>query len=58
MMVGSDATSIYVANSNTFQESVLLPWVDLRDHVPALNESGRVELPPRVVRGRGDAASE
>ncbi len=27
---GTDATSIYVANSNTFQESVLLPWA----HVP------------------------
>ncbi|MCK5146484.1 hypothetical protein KAR48_06985 [bacterium] len=24
--VGSDATSIYVANSNVYQESVLLPW--------------------------------
>lgn len=26
---GSDATSIYVANSNVYQESVLLPWRDL-----------------------------
>jgi hypothetical protein len=57
VMVGSDATSIYVANSNTFQESVLLPWIDLRDHVPALNEAGRVELPPRRVTGR-DASTK
>lgn len=53
MMIGSDATSIYVANSNTFQESTLLPWVDLRDQVPALNERRSVDAPPRVLRGRG-----
>ena len=32
--VGSDATSIYVANSLTYQESRLCPWqhVDLKNH--------------------------
>jgi hypothetical protein len=56
MLVGSDATSIYVANSNTFQESVLLPWVDQRDHVPALNDARVVDLPPRIVRARAAKA--
>lgn len=31
MHVASDATSIYVANSNTYQDSVLAPWRDLTD---------------------------
>lgn len=44
MATGSDATSIYVANSNTFQESVLLPWNDLDAHVDALNRTRRVEF--------------
>ena len=44
---GSDATSIYVANSNTFQESVLLPWVDLSAHAEPLNRDRRIELPER-----------
>ena len=39
LAVGSDATSIYVANSNTFQESVLQPWIDLSDHLDTLNHS-------------------
>jgi len=26
LMIGADATSIYVANSNVYQESVLCPW--------------------------------
>jgi len=49
LAVPSDATSIYVANSNTFQESVLLPWVDLDAHVEALNRRRRLELPERRV---------
>ena len=49
LAIGSDATSIYVANSTNFQESMLLPWVDLRDQVPALNEHRKIELPARVV---------
>ncbi len=39
---GSDATSIYVANSNVYQSSVLLPWRDLTDRVPELNAAGRI----------------
>lgn len=42
MATGSDATSIYVANSNTFQESVLLPWNDLDHHVATLNHNRNV----------------
>lgn len=42
MATGSDATSIYVANSNNFQESVLLPWNDLDAHVPTLNRERKV----------------
>ncbi|MBK8237633.1 MAG: hypothetical protein IPK74_19010 [Deltaproteobacteria bacterium] len=49
MAIGSDATSIYVANSTNFQESMLLPWVELSNFAPTLNEQRVVELPPRVV---------
>lgn len=47
LAVGSDATSIYVANSNTFQESTLLPWVDLSEHTHELNRARVVRLPER-----------
>lgn len=47
--VGSDATSIYVANSNTFQESVLVPWTDESGCVDELNEKRVVTLAPRSV---------
>lgn len=43
--VGSDATSIYVANSNVYQKSVLLPWrpmVKLRDELNAHNEGTEI----------------
>ncbi|MGE0784280.1 MAG: hypothetical protein AB7S26_01230 [Sandaracinaceae bacterium] len=46
---GSDATSIYVANSNVFQESVLCPWIELDEHVEAVNAQRLVDLPPRRV---------
>jgi hypothetical protein len=49
MAIGSDATSIYVANSTNYQESMLMPWIELSNFVPALNEQRTVELPPRVV---------
>lgn len=49
MATGSDATSIYVANSNTFQESVLLPWNDLSEHVDELNRKRKVTIPERSV---------
>ena len=35
--IGSDATSIYVANSNVFQKSVLLPWRPLKKLLEELN---------------------
>jgi hypothetical protein len=49
LAIGSDATSIYVANSNTFQESVLLPWQEFDEHVDQLNRARRVDLPPRAI---------
>lgn len=50
--LGSDATSIYVANSNTFQESTLLPWTDLSEHVDELNRKRTLDLPPRRIARR------
>lgn len=38
--LGSDATSIYVANSNVYQRSVLLPWRELRALHQQVNASG------------------
>lgn len=44
LSAGTDATSIYVANSNTFQESVLLPWTHFTDdEVAELNRTGKVK---------------
>ena len=40
--IGSDATSIYVANSNVYQHSVLLPWQDHSDQLAAFNKVGKV----------------
>jgi len=37
--VGSDATSIYVANSNVYQRSTLLPWRPMKKLLAELNES-------------------
>ncbi|MFO7586834.1 MAG: hypothetical protein R6X22_02070 [Gemmatimonadota bacterium] len=55
--VGSDATSIYVANSNTFQESTLIPWRDCSEFAAALNRDGRVTLPSRCVPARKSHAT-
>jgi hypothetical protein len=52
LATGSDATSIYVANSNTFQESVLTPWNNLDEHVDAINRERVLSLPPREVGPR------
>jgi hypothetical protein len=41
--LASDATSIYVANSNVFQRSVLLPWRELPGLVAGVNATGRGE---------------
>jgi hypothetical protein len=49
LAVGSDATSIYVANSNTFQESTLCAWLDLSAYVEELNRARVVDLPARRV---------
>lgn len=49
LAIGSDATSIYVANSNTFQESVLCPWIDLSDRLEALNRTRTLDLPTREI---------
>lgn len=40
---GSDATSIYVANSNVFQASVLLPWRELAALRDGVNATGNGE---------------
>jgi hypothetical protein len=44
LALASDATSIYVANSNAYQASVLNPWVDLGDRLEALNRERRLVL--------------
>lgn len=36
--IGSDATSIYVANSNVYQKSVLLPWRPMEQLLTDLNK--------------------
>ena len=41
-MIGSDATTIYVANSNVYQDSVLLPWKEL--DVSSLQEAQTSEV--------------
>ncbi|RMH26199.1 MAG: hypothetical protein D6691_08285 [Candidatus Hydrogenedentota bacterium] len=41
--VASDATSIYVANSNVYQRSVLLPWRELRALCDQVNQTGAGE---------------
>jgi hypothetical protein len=38
--LASDATSIYVANSNTYQRSVLLEWHSLAELVESVNRTG------------------
>jgi hypothetical protein len=49
MAFGCDATSIYVANSNTFQESTLLPWTWVSaEDVAKLNATGRAEFERRI----------
>ncbi|MDX2176570.1 MAG: hypothetical protein SF028_08865 [Candidatus Sumerlaeia bacterium] len=48
LSVGSDATSIYVANSNTFQESRLLPWQDAGGEIEEFNRTGRLVLERRI----------
>ncbi len=56
LAAGSDATSIYVANSNVFQESVLVPWTWFGKAVKKLNKKGRVRLARRLSVRRGESA--
>lgn len=53
LSAGSDATSIYVANSNVYQKSVLLPWVDLSGALGDLNAKGSATI-KRVFRSTDD----
>lgn len=54
--IGSDATSIYVANSNVYQRSVLLPWHRLDEMRLAINERGEETCYVRVeVAANGSA---
>jgi hypothetical protein len=53
LSAGTDATSIYVANSNVFQESTLLPWTHFTaDELRTLNETRRIRK-VRVYRPEG-----
>lgn len=51
---GSDATSIYVANSNVYQRSVLLPWRAMRKLLEGVNERGEGSETVDVVVGGGE----
>ncbi len=51
--IGSDATSIYVANSNVYQQSVLLPWQDLGEPMAELNAKGRMTYRHTAFEGAG-----
>ncbi len=49
LSAGTDATSIYVANSNVFQESVLLPWTHFdEDTVRELNRERRIRISRKI----------
>lgn len=44
MSFGNDHEAAYVAASGVYQDSVLLPWVELSDHVDTLNRQRRVTV--------------
>jgi len=48
----SDATSIYVANSNAYQVSVLEPWIALRDRLNDLNRERRLVILRRYPKAQ------
>ncbi len=52
--IGSDATSIYVANSNVYQESVLLPWRNLRSLLEELNRNDEVTFKIKAIECEAD----
>lgn len=43
-----DATSIYIANSNAYQASLLNPWLDLQDRLGEVNRNRRLVIRRRV----------
>lgn len=52
LMASTDATSIYVANSNVYQDSVLLPWTPVEeDAVEKLNTTGKLRLRRAIPAG-------
>jgi hypothetical protein len=52
LVMASDATAIYVATSNVYQESSLRPWADLPACVEAFNRDGRVTVVSEEGPGR------
>ena len=58
--IGSDATSIYVANSNVYQKSVLEPWQDLGQLAERINVAGDATHHHRALAKResGEAAKD
>ncbi|MGF1572584.1 MAG: hypothetical protein ACFCU1_05880 [Sumerlaeia bacterium] len=49
LAAGSDATSIYVANSNVYQDSVLIPWKWFTNKVRELNEKRKVQINRTII---------
>ncbi|MDX1972976.1 MAG: hypothetical protein SFY68_10640, partial [Candidatus Sumerlaeia bacterium] len=49
LAAGSDATSIYVANSNVYQDSVLTPWKWFTKDVSKLNKERRLQLRRKIA---------
>lgn len=49
LYVGTDQTSIYVATSNTFQESALSPWIDLSHYIHELNTQGYITIKRKII---------
>ena len=56
LAAGTDATSIYVANSNVFQESVLLPWTWFDSEVETANSKRRARM-QRTISTVGESGA-
>jgi hypothetical protein len=54
LYAGTDHTSIYVAMSNAYQATCLLPWTDLSAYVEELQRTGHVQI-IRPVHGQNSA---
>jgi hypothetical protein len=48
LAAGTDATSIYVANSNVYQDSVLIPWKWFTKHVKELNAKRHLKIERKI----------